>query len=256
MHPAMGDKSTAFCHRWSAWASGFSLGWMEITHHIPNLWKVNIPTQLRELLWKEINASLPLGCAWASKVKWGQCCPCNEHVLDLGQICASNRHALDMHHVWVWPRCETSTGLHANCCRCGTTLTLAHVWKGCPSYDMEPFYSLLKKKFRSLVYLDSPTTNPDGWMSGDMWFPLLSLRSLELGPEVSEVNWKIVGHSRKAREWAIGSILWFILHILMKEVHSQSMSFSPHDKDFQVALTSYIDEYEPSLQEVKYASQV
>jgi len=240
VHPVMGAKSTAFCHRWSAWASGFSLGWLDVTHHIPNLWKINIPTQLRELLWKEINNSLPLGCAWASKVKWGQLCPCNERILDL-------------RHVWVWPRCELTTSLRANRCWCRCTLSLAHIWKGCQSYDMEPFYSILRKKFRSLVYLDSPTTNPDVWMSGDMWFPLLSLRSLELGPEVSDKHRKILGHSRKAHEWAIGSLLWFTWCMRMKEVHSHSMTFSPHNKDFQLALTSYMDEYKPSLKEVKYA---
>ena len=241
MHPAMGDKSTAFCHRWSAWASGFSLGWMDVTHHIPNLWKINIPTQLRDLLWKEINNSLPLGCAWASKVKWGQLCPCNNKILD-------------MHHVWVRPRCEMTNGLRANRCRCGAILSLAHIWKGCTSYNMDPFYSILRKKLRSLVYLVSPTTDPDVWLLGDMWFPLIALRSLELGPEVSDFNRKILGHSRKAREWAVGSLLWFTWRMCMKEVHSQSMTFSPHDKDFQLALTSYMDEYKPSLKEVKYAS--
>ncbi len=39
----------------------------------------------------------------------------------------------------------------------------------------------------------------------------------------------------------------------MKEVHSQSMTFSPHDKDFQTALLTYMDEYKPSSKELKYA---
>src|SRR5258706_3017480 len=251
----MADKSAVFCRRWSAWASGFSLGWLDITHHIPNIWKINIPTQLRELLWKEVNDSLPLGRAWASKVKWGQCCPCKEHVLDLGRHCTSVVHTLDMCHVWVRPRCEASTGLRANRCCCGSLMSLAHIWKGCRSYDMEPFYSILKKKLKSLVYLDSPTTNPDVWMSGDMWFLLLSLRSLELGPEISERDRKVLSHSRKAREWAMGSLLWFTWRMRMKEVHSSSMTFSPHDKDFQVALTVFMDEYKPSLKEMKYASR-
>jgi|SRR5258706_11723748 len=120
---------------------------------------------------------------------------------------------------------------------------------------MEPFYSILQKKLKSLVYLDSPTTNPDVWFSGDMWLPLLSLRSLELGPEVSEHDRKFLGHSRKACEWAMGSLLWFTWCMCMKEVHSSSMSFSPHDKDFQDALTVYMDEYKPSLRELKYASR-
>ncbi len=86
-----------------------------------------------------------------------------------------------------------------------------------------------------------------------MWFPLLSLRSLELGPEITEHDRKILGHSRKAQEWAIGSLLWFTWRMHMKEVHSQSMIFSPHNKDFQLALTAYMDEYKPSLKELKYA---
>ncbi len=39
----------------------------------------------------------------------------------------------------------------------------------------------------------------------------------------------------------------------MKEVHSQSMNFSPHDKDFQSALIAYMNDYKPSLKELKYA---
>jgi len=143
IHPVMDDKSTDFCRCWSSWASGFSTGWLDVTHHIPNLWKINIPTQLRELLWKEINASLPLGRSWASKVKWDQCCPCYEHVLDLDQRCDTEEHFLTMRHIWLRPRCDASTGLRANCCRCGSVLSLAHIWKGCRSYDMEPFYSIL-----------------------------------------------------------------------------------------------------------------
>ncbi len=253
VHPVMGNKSTEFCRRWSYWASGFSTGWMDVSHHIPNLWKINIPTQLRELLWKEINDSLPLGRSWASKVRWGQCCPCANHGLDLDRPCTSAAHTLTTRHVWIRPRCEASTGLQANRCRCGSVLSLAHIWKGCRSYDMDPFYSILQRKLRSLVYLVTPTTNPDVWFSGDMWFHLLSLRSLELGPEITDWDKKILGHSRRAREWAIGSLLWFTWCMRMKEVHSQSMNFSPHDKDFQLALTKYMDEYKPSLKELKYA---
>ncbi len=253
VHPVMDDKSADFCHRWSSWASGFSSSWLDVTHHIPNLWTINIPTQLRELLWKEINSSLPLGRSWASKVRWGQCCPCVNHELEVDHSCTSAAHSLTTRHVWVRPRCEASTGLRACRCRCGSDLSLAHIWKGCRSYDMDPFYSILRKKLRSLVYLVTPTTNPDVWFSGDMWFHLLSLRSLELGPEITDRDRKILGHSRWAQEWALGSLLWFTWRMRMKEVHSQSMNFSPHNKDFQVALTSYMDEYKPSLKELKYA---
>src|SRR6266853_1175209 len=78
-----------------------------------------------------------------------------------------------------------TTGLRARFCRCGDILSLAHIWKGCRSYDMDPFFVLLRTKVLTLVYLDSPTTDPERWLSGDMWFPLIALRSLELGPELS-----------------------------------------------------------------------
>ncbi len=51
----------------------------------------------------------------------------------------------------------------------------------------------------------------------------------------------------------MGSLLWFTWRMRMKEVHSQSMTFSPHDKDFQSALTAFMDEYKPSHKEIKYA---
>src|SRR5258706_720453 len=134
IHPVMDDKSADFCRRWSSWASGFSSGWLDVTHHIPNIWKINIPTQLRELLWKEINDSLPLGHSWASKVRWGQCCPCTNHVLELDQLCTSATHTLTTHHVWIRPRCEASTSLRANRCRCGSGLYLPRVLTGGQPY--------------------------------------------------------------------------------------------------------------------------
>jgi len=120
---------------------------------------------------------------------------------------------------------------------------------------MNPFYSLLKIKLRSLVYLDLPTTDPDRWFSGDMWFPLIALRSLELGPEINVRFKKVLGPSRRAREWAMGSLLWFTWRMRMKEVHSSSMKFSPHDKDMQSALVTYMDEYKPSQQELRFAKR-
>ena len=158
--PLLDDKSFDTRSRWTEWASGFSSSWLDASHHLPNIWKVNIPTQLRELLWKEINSSLPLGCSWASKVKLGDPCPCNGSPVNYV-------------YIWMRPRCEHTNGQRAIRCRCGSTLSLSHIWKGCLSYDMAPFRDLLESKLRSLVYLSTPTTSPDGWMGGDMWFPLV-----------------------------------------------------------------------------------
>ena len=238
--PLLDDKSFDVRSRWNAWASGFSSNWLDATHHLPNIWKVNIPTQLRELLWKEINDSLPLGRSWATKIKLGDPCPCDGSPVNYV-------------HIWVRPRCEHTNGQRAIRCRCGSSLNLSHIWNGCRSYDMEPFRNLLEKKLRSLVYLSTATTSPDRWLGGDMWFPLIALRPLELGPDLNDKQRRVLAPSRKAREWAMGSFLWFTWRMRMKEVHSSSMVFSPRAPEFLTALSSFMDEYSPSKKELRFA---
>ena len=241
--PLLDDKSSDTRSRWCDWASGFSSCWLDAAHHLPNIWKINIPTQLRELLWKEINSSLPLGHSWASKVRLGDACPCNGS-------------PVNYIHVWVHPRCEYTNGQRAIRCRCGSSLSLSHIWKGCRSYDMSPFRDLLENKLRSLVYLSAPTTTPDKWMGGDMWFPLIALRSLELCSDLDMKHRRVLAPSRKAREWAMGSFLWFTWRMRMKEVHSSSMVFSPRAPEFLSALSSFMDEYSPTANELRFAPRV
>lgn len=124
--PSLDIKSLSFRSQWTDWATGFSPSWLDVTHHIPNIWKANIPHQLRELLWKCIHNSLPQGQSWASKHHLGGCCPCDNSVITYS-------------HIWSKPCCNYTTGLRAICCCCGTTLSLLHIWKGCTSYDMDPF---------------------------------------------------------------------------------------------------------------------
>ena len=240
--PSFGDKSAEFRYAWGLWASGECETWLDVTHHIPNIWVINIPVQLRELLWKEINGSLPLGHTWTSKVKLGQICPCNGGVIEY-------------QHVWISPRCEHTNGLRAIKCRCGVNVSLAHIWKGCPQYDMSPFREVARRLIKKVVYLDTPTTDPDRWMSGDMWFPLLALRSLERGPAYDEVTRRILGPSRKTREWIMGSMLWYTWRMRMKESHSSSMVFSPRNNDFTDALINQCSEYTPTANESRFATR-
>ena len=86
-----------------------------------------------------------------------------------------------------------------------------------------------------------------------MWSPLIALRSLELSPSTPELERRVLGPSRKAREWAMGAFLWYTWRMRMKEVHSSSMHFSPRIKEFQDALTSFMNEYTPSAKELRYA---
>ena len=238
--PLLDDKSSDLRSRWTDWASGFSSSWLDAAHHLPDIWKINVPTQLRELLWKEINSSLPLGRSWASRLKLSDPCPCNGS-------------PVNYIHIWMRPRCVHTNGQRAIRCRCGSHLSLSHIWKGCHSYDMGPFRDLLENKLRSLVYLTTPTTSPDRWMGGDMWFPLVALRPLELSPDFSEKQRRVLAPSRRAREWAMGSFLWFTWRMRMKEAHSSSMVFSPRAPEFLTALSSFMDEYSPSTNELRFA---
>ena len=240
--PSLGVKSAGFRCAWGLWASGECEAWLDVTHHIPNIWAINVPVQLKELLWKEINDSLPLGNAWTSKVKLGQVCPCNGSVIEY-------------RHVWISPRCEHTNGLRATKCRCGATVSLAHIWKGCSQYDMSPFREVARRLIKKVVHLDTPTTDPDRWMSGDMWFPLIALKSLERGPTYDEATKRILGPSRKAREWIMGSMLWYTWRMRMKESHSSSMVFSPGNVDFQDALANRCSEYTPTANESRFAAR-
>ena len=240
--PSLSGKSLPFRRSWSVWAYGENPAWMDVTHHIPNIWKINVPHQLRELLWKEINGSLPLGNSWTTRIQIGQPCPCNNATIDY-------------RHVWVSPRCKTTNGLRAIKCRCGATVSLAHIWKGCTSYDMSPFRETARALIKKVVYLDAPTTDPDRWMSGDMWFPLISLRTLEHGPAYDERERKILGPSRKAREWIMGAMLWFTWRMRMKESHSPTMVFTPRNDDYIDPLREKCNEYKPTAKELRYTTK-
>ena len=239
--PSLGIKSAGFRYAWSLWASRECEAWLDVTCHIPNIWIINTPVQLKELLWKEINGSLPLGNAWTSKVKLGQACPCNGSIIEY-------------RHVWISPRCEHTVGLRVIKCRCGVTVSLAHIWKGCSQYDMSPFREVARKLIKKVIYLDTPTTDPDRWMSGDMWFPLIALKSLEKGPTYDETTRRILGPLRKAQEWIMGSMLWYTWRMRMKESHLSSMVFSPGNDDFKDALIAQCSEYTPTANESCYAA--
>ena len=111
-------------------------------------------------------------------------------------------------------------------CRCGSTLSLEHIWASCPSYDLCSCFFTLCTHFQSLHPEGTPSSQPWLWPP-PLWFPLLSLRSLDNMPGNSLVLQRALGKSRSMREWALGSYLWFIWKHCMKEVHDLSYHFIP-----------------------------
>ena len=128
-------------------------------------------------------------------------------------------------------------------CKCCSTLSLEHVWASCPSYDLRPLFSVLYDHFQSLHPGPAPSAQPWLWPS-PIWFPLLSLRSLDNMPMNDSPLRHTLGKSRRKREWALGSFLWFVWKHRMKEVHDSSYRFIPglHTEALNAALSN-----EPTL---------
>ena len=123
-------------------------------------------------------------------------------------------------------------------CRCSSTLSLEHVWASCPSYDLHSCLFILYTHFQSLHPEGAPSSWPWLWPP-PLWFPLLSLRSLDNMPGNNPALRRALGKSRSMREWALGSFLWFIWKHRMKEVHDPSYRFIPdlHTEALNAALS-------------------
>ena len=128
-------------------------------------------------------------------------------------------------------------------CRCCSTLSLEHIWASCPSYDLRPLLSILYDHFQSLHPGPALSAQPWLWPS-PVWFPLISLRSLDNMPANHPPLRRTLGKSRSKREWAFGSFLWFVWKHRMKEVHDPSYRFIPelHTAALNAALSE-----EPTL---------
>ena len=128
-------------------------------------------------------------------------------------------------------------------CQCGATLSLEHIWASCPSYDLRSCQFVLHEHFHSLHSGASPSAQPWLWPS-PVWFPLLSLRSLDNMPSNNPALRRTLGKSQSKREWALGSFLWFVWKHCMKEVHDSSYRFVP---DSHASLLSAVLAKEPTL---------
>lgn len=48
--------------------------------HTPQVWSIYVPTRLKELLWKDMTNSLPLGTTWHGSMQLGRTCRCGAPV--------------------------------------------------------------------------------------------------------------------------------------------------------------------------------
>jgi len=84
--PFANPKFAPFFSSWSSWMALHFLADLDPVTHVPLLWRVNVLVGLRELLYKHVSSSLPIGDSWHSKLALGQTCRCGA--------------TLSLDHVW------------------------------------------------------------------------------------------------------------------------------------------------------------
>ena len=74
--PLLSDWFRPFCEDWSSWIFRRFDVRLNITRHLHRLWSVNIPPGLKDLLWRVMSGSLPLGRSWHGASTMGKVCLC------------------------------------------------------------------------------------------------------------------------------------------------------------------------------------
>ena len=178
--PLRNYRSSRFTDRWTDSMYGLFGQVLDVGRYVSAIWTINVPAGLREVLWKEALGSLPFSSP-----------------------------------EWVSARVPLV-------CRCGESLSLDHIFTGCISYDLKALMDCLLERLRIIsppLFLRS--LRPDEWHPS-LWYPLLALKAVEVGAaRPSKACLKpdqALATSRPQREWAIGTVLWFIWKKRMKEL--------------------------------------
>jgi hypothetical protein len=165
---------------------------------LPEIWKLNVPPPLQEILWKWTLEALPLGHRYKS-------------TSELGKNCA-----------------------------CEAKLTLPHMWKTCPSYDLTPLLVTANRYINEASTTEMQRTGHPGLIRADplsnlYWFPLLVTTYLEKTYYAKHTALTDLQKTRKKQCLVLGRTLWHIWKCRMKEIYNPDYSFIP-------ALCDVIDE--------------
>jgi len=187
--PTVTLRFTCFSDRWVVAMGGLFGLVLDPGLYISNIWRINIPEQLREVLWREMNGTQVLGVNYHGKSDQGRRCRCGA--------------TMSLDHIFLGCYRYDVTPLQA--------VLLAHLAKVSPpvfcrslrpdDWHPSPWYPLLalKRVERNAVKPSRTLKNPG--------------KSLSL--------------SRPAREWLIGTYFWLLWRWRMKEIHDGSFLFVP-----------------------------
>jgi RNase H len=108
-------------------------------------------------------------------------------------------------------------------CRCGSEMSLPHIWVSCPAYDLQPLSDATNAYIstsRQGIFVTHDTVED----RADFWYPLLALQELET-ELYSGRRRKVLRKSHPAREWAIGCYLWHIWRSRWAEIYQPGFVF-------------------------------
>jgi len=188
--PTVTLRFTRFSDRWVVAMGGLFGLVLDPGLYISNVWRVNIPEQLREVLWWEMNGTQVLGINYHGRSDRGRRCRC-------GATMSLDHILLGCYRYDVAPL---------------RVVLLTHLARVSPpvfcrslrpdEWHPSPWYPLLalKRVEQGAVKPSKALKKPE--------------KSLSL--------------SRPAREWLIGTYFWLLWRWRMKEIHDDSFLFVPH----------------------------
>ena len=156
--------------------------------HLPHVWRLNAPPGFKELLWKHMFGSLPIGLSRRANQQLGLVyCPCGDT----------------------------------------TPIDLYHIFHGCPYFPVSSLYdnTLCPAVIACAPqHASHPSVDPRRWLER-WWFPVLCLKRLALCGS-SEKEYSSLCKSVRKREWVISSFFWVLWRHRMKQAHEPDYFFS------------------------------
>ena len=186
--PVISRRISSFSDRWTVlmWFS-FSTR-VDLGAHVRHIWHLNAPPGFKELVWKHMFDSLPIGLSRRANQQLGLVwCPCG------------NTAPLDLYHVF----------------------------RGCPHFPVSSLFdsALCPVVVACAPQHEShPSVDPHRWYER-WWFPILCLKRLALCGS-SKKEYSSLCKSVQKREWAISSFFWTLWRHWMKQAHEPDYFFS------------------------------
>ena len=186
--PIISRRISNFSDRWTIlmWFS-FSTR-VDLGAHIPHVWRLNAPPGFKELMWKHMFDSLPIGASRRASHQLGLVyCPCGS----------------------------------------AAPLDLYHVFRGCSHFPVSSLFdSVLCPTVIACAprHASHPSVDPRRWHNR-WWFPVLCLKRLALCGSSGE-EYSSLCKSVRSREWVISSFFWVLWRHRMKQAHEPDYFFS------------------------------